>query len=161
MTDPTPRIAELKDHVARTVTVRGWVTHVRSSGKVAFAVIRDGTGVMQAVFVKTQLPPEVWERFKELYARDVRSRERRGARRTARARRLRDGRDRAHRHRSEPDRLSRFSPRSTASTFCSTTGTSGSAARASARSSPFATRSSRPFMTSSMSGAFFASTRRS
>jgi asparaginyl-tRNA synthetase len=62
----TPRIAELHDAVGQTVTVRGWVTHVRSSGKVAFAVIRDGTGIMQAVFVKTQLPPEVWERFKEL-----------------------------------------------------------------------------------------------
>src|SRR6478609_4865864 len=62
----TPRIAELHDHVGQTVTVRGWVTHVRSSGKVAFAVIRDGTGVMQAVFVKTQVPAEVWERFKDL-----------------------------------------------------------------------------------------------
>ena len=62
----TPRIAELKDHVGQTVTVRGWVTHVRSSGKIAFAVIRDGTGIMQSVFVKTQLSPEVWERFKEL-----------------------------------------------------------------------------------------------
>src|SRR4051812_4341539 len=62
----TPRIAELKDHVGSTATVRGWVTHVRSSGKVAFAVIRDGTGIMQAVFVKTQLAPELWERFKEL-----------------------------------------------------------------------------------------------
>src|SRR5258705_13686511 len=66
MADTTPRIADLKDHVGRTVTVRGWVTHVRSSGKIAFAVIRDGTGVMQAVFVKTQVPPEVWEHFKEL-----------------------------------------------------------------------------------------------
>jgi asparaginyl-tRNA synthetase len=63
---PFPRIAELKDHVGQTVTVRGWVTHVRSSGKVAFAVIRDGTGIMQSVFVKTQLAPELWERFKEL-----------------------------------------------------------------------------------------------
>jgi asparaginyl-tRNA synthetase len=62
----TPRVGELKDHVGGTVTVRGWVTHVRSSGKVAFAVVRDGTGLMQAVFVKTQVPPEVWERFKEL-----------------------------------------------------------------------------------------------
>jgi asparaginyl-tRNA synthetase len=61
-----PRIAELKDHVGQTVTVRGWVTHVRSSGKVAFAVIRDGTGIMQSVFVKTQVTPEVWDRFKEL-----------------------------------------------------------------------------------------------
>src|SRR5579885_1495448 len=66
MAEPTPRIAELEEHAGQRVTVRGWVTHVRSSGKVAFAVVRDGTGIMQAVFVKTQLPPEVWERFKEL-----------------------------------------------------------------------------------------------
>jgi asparaginyl-tRNA synthetase len=66
MPDTTPRIADLSEHVGQTVTIRGWVTHVRSSGKVAFAVIRDGTGIMQAVFVKTQLPPEVWDRFKEL-----------------------------------------------------------------------------------------------
>ena len=66
MPDTTPRIAELSQHVGQTVTIRGWVTHVRSSGKVAFAMIRDGTGIMQSVFVKTQLPPEVWDRFKEL-----------------------------------------------------------------------------------------------
>jgi asparaginyl-tRNA synthetase len=42
------------------------VTHVRSSGKIAFAVIRDGTGIVQAVFVKTEIPVEVWERFKDL-----------------------------------------------------------------------------------------------
>src|ERR1700754_1480576 len=62
----TPRISELRDLAGQTVTVRGWVTHVRSSGKVAFAVIRDGTGIMQSVFVKTQLAPEIWDRFKEL-----------------------------------------------------------------------------------------------
>jgi asparaginyl-tRNA synthetase len=66
MPDTTPRIADLSGHVGQTVTIRGWVTHVRSSGKVAFAVIRDGTGIMQAVFVKTQLPPQIWDRFKEL-----------------------------------------------------------------------------------------------
>src|SRR5512146_1285938 len=66
MPDLTPRIAELPSHVGQTVTVRGWVTHVRSSGKIAFAVVRDGTGILQAVFVKTQVVPEVWERFTEL-----------------------------------------------------------------------------------------------
>ncbi|HTI63237.1 MAG TPA: amino acid--tRNA ligase-related protein, partial [Gemmatimonadaceae bacterium] len=66
MPDSTPSIAELSSHVGQTVTVRGWVTHVRSSGKIAFAVVRDGTGILQTVFVKNQLAPEVWERFKEL-----------------------------------------------------------------------------------------------
>ena len=62
----TPRISELAGHVGQSVTVRGWITHVRSSGKIAFAVIRDGTGTAQAVFVKTQIAPEIWDRFAEL-----------------------------------------------------------------------------------------------
>jgi asparaginyl-tRNA synthetase len=66
MTLTTTRIDELSEQVGRTVTVRGWVTHVRSSGKVAFVVLRDGTGILQAVLVKTQLPAEVWNRFETL-----------------------------------------------------------------------------------------------
>ncbi len=60
------RINELGAHAGATVTVRGWVTHLRSSGKVAFIVLRDGTGILQTVLVKNQVPPEVWERFAEL-----------------------------------------------------------------------------------------------
>jgi len=56
----------LKQHIGRTVTVRGWVTHLRSSGKIAFVVMRDGTGQIQGVLVKTQIPPDVWERFAAL-----------------------------------------------------------------------------------------------
>ena len=63
---PFVRIAELPAHVGQPVVVRAWVTHVRSSGKIAFAVLRDGTGVCQTVFVKNQLAPEVWERFSQL-----------------------------------------------------------------------------------------------
>src|SRR5258708_39461929 len=66
MNPPAFRISELHDHVGAVATVRGWVTHIRSSGKVAFAVIRDGTGVLQAVLVKAQVTPEVWSRFAEL-----------------------------------------------------------------------------------------------
>jgi asparaginyl-tRNA synthetase len=65
-TATTVRIAELPHHVGAPVRVQGWVTHVRSSGKVAFAVIRDGTGIAQVVFVKTELPVEVWDRFAHL-----------------------------------------------------------------------------------------------
>src|SRR5260221_3743339 len=67
MSDPLfVRIADLPAHAGETVTIRGWFTHVRSSGKVAFAVIRDGPGVCQTVFVKNELPPDVWERFAAL-----------------------------------------------------------------------------------------------
>jgi asparaginyl-tRNA synthetase len=60
------RIADLRDHVGSTVTVRGWTTHMRSSGKIAFIVARDGTGVLQAVLVKSDVEPAIWERFAAL-----------------------------------------------------------------------------------------------
>jgi len=66
MTFPFARIAELHRYVGQTVTVRGWVTHVRSSGKIAFVVVRDGSGLVQSVIVKTQVAPDVWERFAQL-----------------------------------------------------------------------------------------------
>jgi asparaginyl-tRNA synthetase len=66
MTFPYVRIAGLADHVGATVTLQGWVTHLRSSGKIAFVVLRDGTGVAQLVLVKSQLGDESWARFAEL-----------------------------------------------------------------------------------------------
>ena len=42
---------------------RTWVTHVRSSGKVAFVVLRDGSGVVQGVVVKNAVPAETWTAF--------------------------------------------------------------------------------------------------
>jgi asparaginyl-tRNA synthetase len=66
MTSPYSRIAELPSHAGETVRVRGWVTHLRSSGKVAFIVIRDGSGLLQAVLVKSAVSTETWERFGKL-----------------------------------------------------------------------------------------------
>ncbi|MFL5630504.1 MAG: asparagine--tRNA ligase [Gemmatimonadaceae bacterium] len=66
MTTPYTRVSELPQHSGQNVRVRGWVAHVRSSGKVAFVVMRDGTGLLQAVLVKTAVSPESWERFGEL-----------------------------------------------------------------------------------------------
>jgi asparaginyl-tRNA synthetase len=60
------RISELPKHAGQTVTVRGWVTHLRSSGKVAFIVMRDGTGIVQSVVVQKQVGPELWARFESL-----------------------------------------------------------------------------------------------
>ena len=66
MTFPFARISELHRYVGQTVIVRGWVTHVRSSGKVAFVVLRDGSGALQCVLVKNAVPAQTWERFAEL-----------------------------------------------------------------------------------------------
>lgn len=54
-------IRHLKDHIGETVTVRGWVETTRGHGKIAFSVVRDGTGIVQGVFVKKDIDPEVWE----------------------------------------------------------------------------------------------------
>ncbi len=66
MTFPFARISELGRHAGQTVTVRGWVTHLRSSGKVAFVVMRDGSGQLQGVVVKNAVAPETWETFGQL-----------------------------------------------------------------------------------------------
>ncbi|HYD54947.1 MAG TPA: asparagine--tRNA ligase [Gemmatimonadaceae bacterium] len=66
MSDIFARIAELPSHAGASVVVRGWVTHLRSSGKVAFVVLRDGSGIVQCVLVKNAVTPEAWARFAEL-----------------------------------------------------------------------------------------------
>ncbi|MBK5187931.1 MAG: asparagine--tRNA ligase [Gemmatimonadaceae bacterium] len=66
MTLASTRISGLSSEVGRVVTVRGWVTTVRSSGKVAFLVLRDGTGLLQCVLVKSAVTQDVWDRFAQL-----------------------------------------------------------------------------------------------
>lgn len=63
MRSDSTRIADLHRHEGQTVTVRAWVTHLRSKGKLGFAVVRDGTGIMQAVVVKSEVSEAVWEAF--------------------------------------------------------------------------------------------------
>jgi asparaginyl-tRNA synthetase len=60
---PFARINELSRHVGQAVTVRGWVSTTRSSGKIAFVVVRDGSGYLQAVFSKRELSEETWGRL--------------------------------------------------------------------------------------------------
>src|SRR2546428_12349839 len=56
----TQRIDALAGLIGRTVAVRGWVMTTRSSGKIAFVVLRDGTGYLQAVLSKKEVPAAAW-----------------------------------------------------------------------------------------------------
>ena len=56
-------IEDLGEHVGRTVELRGWVHHKRSSGKIRFVVVRDGTGLAQCVASVRDVSPEVFERL--------------------------------------------------------------------------------------------------
>ena len=49
MLDGAITIAELGDHVGETVRMAAWVTGSRPKGKICFLLLRDGTGVCQAV----------------------------------------------------------------------------------------------------------------
>jgi asparaginyl-tRNA synthetase len=59
-------INELFQHVGEEVQLHGWVYNKRSSGKVKFLILRDGTGVAQAVIVKGQVSDQVINVFESL-----------------------------------------------------------------------------------------------
>src|SRR5271155_31479 len=53
-------------HAGETVEIAGWLYNLRRSGKICFPQVRDGTGIMQCVAVKSALPEEVFESLKDL-----------------------------------------------------------------------------------------------
>jgi asparaginyl-tRNA synthetase len=57
----TVRICDFKHHVGEEVLLRGWIHNKRSSGKLQFLTIRDGSGFAQAVVAKAAMPAEGWE----------------------------------------------------------------------------------------------------
>jgi asparaginyl-tRNA synthetase len=59
-------IDELQQHVGESVTLRGWLYNKRSSGKIRFLVMRDGTGLVQGVVAKAAVPDDVFARFDQL-----------------------------------------------------------------------------------------------
>jgi asparaginyl-tRNA synthetase len=59
---PTVRIADLARHVGSVVRVRGWLYNRRSKGKIHFLQVRDGSGIVQAVMVKGEVPDDLFAR---------------------------------------------------------------------------------------------------
>src|SRR6201988_5563467 len=59
-------INQLSKHVGAEVVLKGWLYNMRSSGKILFPQLRDGTGVCQCVVLKSSVTPEVWEALKSL-----------------------------------------------------------------------------------------------
>ena len=53
-------IEEIAQHEGRSVTLRGWLHNRRSSGKIHFLTVRDGTGFIQAVMSKAAVGEEVF-----------------------------------------------------------------------------------------------------
>jgi asparaginyl-tRNA synthetase len=59
-------INQLAQHEGQEVVLKGWLYNMRSSGKILFPQLRDGTGLVQCVIVKNAVDPELWEAFKGL-----------------------------------------------------------------------------------------------
>ncbi len=59
-------IDKLSEHVGALITLKGWLYNVRSSGKILFPQLRDGTGIVQCVVLKNAVSAELWEGLKGL-----------------------------------------------------------------------------------------------
>ena len=59
-------ISRLNEHVGEEVTLAGWLYRGRSSGKVLFLVVRDGTGLCQCIVEKGKVEDELFEKLKHL-----------------------------------------------------------------------------------------------
>ncbi|WP_420806028.1 asparagine--tRNA ligase [Bacillus kwashiorkori] len=59
-------LAEVKDYVGQEVTIGAWVANKRSSGKIVFLQLRDGTAFIQGVVVKNEVSDEIFQLAKSL-----------------------------------------------------------------------------------------------
>ncbi len=59
-------IRDISKHVGKEVTIKGWLYNIRSSGKISFPQIRDGSGIIQGVVFKPGVSEKVWEDVSKL-----------------------------------------------------------------------------------------------
>ncbi|CUA79457.1 asparagine--tRNA ligase [Anoxybacillus suryakundensis] len=59
-------IAEVHKYVGQEVTIGAWLANKRSSGKIAFLQLRDGTGFIQGVVEKAQVSEDVFQSAKSI-----------------------------------------------------------------------------------------------
>src|SRR5579884_4171421 len=63
---PRIMVAEAGRHAGETVEIAGWLYNLRKSGKIVFPLVRDGSGIIQCVAMKNELPEETFEALKNL-----------------------------------------------------------------------------------------------
>ncbi len=59
-------IEKISQYVGKEVTIKGWLYNIRSSGKLMFPELRDGTGLIQGVVSKKEVSEKVWDDFSKL-----------------------------------------------------------------------------------------------
>src|SRR6185503_4811089 len=63
---PSATIAQIARHDAQAVTLAGWVASKTEKGKLVFIRLRDGSGVIQCVVFKKNVPEEVFAAAQQL-----------------------------------------------------------------------------------------------
>jgi len=66
VTMPVAYVKEIGQFNGQEVTVRGWLYNKRSSGKIRFLLVRDGTGLIQCVLDRSSVSPEVFDSYEKL-----------------------------------------------------------------------------------------------
>jgi asparaginyl-tRNA synthetase len=59
-------ISDISKHLGAEITIKGWLYNKRSSGKLGFLEIRDGSGVIQGVASKKDVSDEAWENVEKV-----------------------------------------------------------------------------------------------
>src|SRR6266540_5618560 len=59
-------IDKIENYVGQEVTLKGWLYNIRTSGKLMFPQIRDGSGIVQGVVSQKEVTPHVWDDFQRL-----------------------------------------------------------------------------------------------
>jgi asparaginyl-tRNA synthetase len=59
-------IRDISKYVGEEVTIKGWLYNIRSSGKLAFPQIRDGSGIIQGVVFKPGVSEQLWDDVNKL-----------------------------------------------------------------------------------------------
>ena len=57
---PVAEIEHVSKHVGQEVTIRGWLYNKRSSGKLVFLLVRDGTGTIQALVSRADVGDDLF-----------------------------------------------------------------------------------------------------
>src|SRR6185369_14134855 len=53
-------ISDISKHLGEEITIKGWLYNKRSSGKLGFLEVRDGSGIIQSVVSKKDVTEENW-----------------------------------------------------------------------------------------------------
>jgi len=62
----TIRISDIKNYEGKEVEIRGWLYNRRSSGKIKFLIVRDGTSFVQATLIKNGMDEKIFDKAKNI-----------------------------------------------------------------------------------------------